>query len=263
MSETTSSAPSPDVSRHQRAREADAVVQAELASRRDIPARLPSCRAAVDAVIEAIAPLTGGLSAWGLGETITRVTDLLANALTELRACGFSCRLFDTVSLAPIAYQALIDPETVPDESERAGLQLDRLLKEHARVLLTTDPADRGRLAELVRDAVEEPALRKGVWFGVLCVLARALPEPIEIPPPPETPPPPGAEAPARRPCYERDHLWLQWEDEGLSPAKNRDRWNREYQQHGGATIGERRSGRDVVKEALKKARQERAEENR
>lgn len=35
------------------------------------------------------------------------------------------------------------------------------------------------------------------------------------------------ADEPPRRPAYGRDHLWLKWrEEEGLTPAKIRDRWN-------------------------------------
>ena len=70
----------------------------------------------------------------------------------------------------------------------------------------------------------------------------------------------PVANANARRPCYVRDHLWLKWHDEeGLGIAAIRDRWNRECGQHGGRSIGKGRPGRDVVKEGLRKAREERA----
>jgi hypothetical protein len=62
-----------------------------------------------------------------------------------------------------------------------------------------------------------------------------------------------------RRPCYDRDHLWLQWsEHDNLKPAAIRNRWNEEYQKHGGQPIGKGRSGREVVKEGLRKARAER-----
>jgi hypothetical protein len=62
-----------------------------------------------------------------------------------------------------------------------------------------------------------------------------------------------------RRPCYQRDHVWLRWsEEQQMKPAAIRDRWNREYRRHAGATIGEGRSGLDVVKKGLKKARAER-----
>jgi hypothetical protein len=57
---------------------------------------------------------------------------------------------------------------------------------------------------------------------------------------------------------YERDHLWLDWANQGMTPAQIRDRWNREYRQYGGRPIGEKRRGYDVVKKALKKAQEER-----
>jgi hypothetical protein len=62
----------------------------------------------------------------------------------------------------------------------------------------------------------------------------------------------------SRRPRYDRDHLWLKWaSEEGLKPAAIRDRWNREHRQHGGERIGSGRSGIDVVKKGLAKARVE------
>jgi hypothetical protein len=65
-----------------------------------------------------------------------------------------------------------------------------------------------------------------------------------------------------RRPCFERDHLWLQWHDAGLKPAAIRDRWNAEYQQHGGPPLNKcKESARQVIKEGLKKARKERQEQ--
>jgi hypothetical protein len=66
-----------------------------------------------------------------------------------------------------------------------------------------------------------------------------------------------------RRPCYDRDHLWRQWAEEGLGLAAIRDLWNERYNQYGGEPIGKGRSGMDTVKTALKKARKEREEENR
>jgi hypothetical protein len=57
-----------------------------------------------------------------------------------------------------------------------------------------------------------------------------------------------------RRACYRRDHLWLKWQDEEMRPAKIRDRWNREYQQHGGKPIGKGKNGLWTVYQGLKKA---------
>jgi hypothetical protein len=60
---------------------------------------------------------------------------------------------------------------------------------------------------------------------------------------------------PRRRPNYARDHTWLCWCDkEGLTPAKIRDRWNREHPE---ATIGKGESGRDLVKKGLLAARRD------
>jgi hypothetical protein len=60
-------------------------------------------------------------------------------------------------------------------DDQGSGVQLDRLIKTHARELLTTDPCNRDRLAKLVREALEEPVLRE-VWNAVVCVLARLEP---------------------------------------------------------------------------------------
>jgi hypothetical protein len=72
-----------------------------------------------------------------------------------------------------------------------------------------------------------------------------------------------------RRPCYDRDHQFLRWKKEGLTPAKIRDKWDslREkerkgispasYDCVGGPTIGEKKSGRAVVVQGLKKAQKE------
>jgi len=68
-----------------------------------------------------------------------------------------------------------------------------------------------------------------------------------------------------KRPAYDRDHLWLDWKrEDGLSPAKIRDRWNaKSKQEREGAApclpnaIGKGEDGRDVVKKALQRARNE------
>lgn len=62
-----------------------------------------------------------------------------------------------------------------------------------------------------------------------------------------------------RRPTYERDHLWLSWyEVEGSdtfhSPAKIRDRWNRE---HPDEAIAGGAQGRDLVKKGILLAQRE------
>jgi hypothetical protein len=70
----------------------------------------------------------------------------------------------------------------------------------------------------------------------------RSLPEPASQVPAPghhqddKAPPtPPAPSGPRHRPCYARDHLWLRWHlEEGLGPAKIRDKWNREYREYGG-----------------------------
>ena len=67
----------------------------------------------------------------------------------------------------------------------------------------------------------------------------------------------------SRRPCYERDHLFLKWneaEDSPTfhSPAKIRDKWNRE---HPNDQIGDGRSGSDVVRKGLQAARRDRQQE--
>jgi hypothetical protein len=56
------------------------------------------------------------------------------------------------------------------------------------------------------------------------------------------------------RPCYDRDHLWLRWSEEGMRPAAIRNRWNKEYAQYGGEKIGTGRPGYGVVKQGLMRA---------
>jgi hypothetical protein len=70
-----------------------------------------------------------------------------------------------------------------------------------------------------------------------------------------EGPPLPKALPPGKnRPCYERDHLWLRWADkEGLTAAQIRDRWNGGHPEQ--PLNG--RSGWNVVREGLRKARAE------
>ena len=57
-----------------------------------------------------------------------------------------------------------------------------------------------------------------------------------------------------QRPCYDRDHQWLEWCQEGLTPAKIRDRWNKENPDQ---SIAKGEHGRDVVKKGLKAAENE------
>lgn len=74
-----------------------------------------------------------------------------------------------------------------------------------------------------------------------------------------------------RRPAYERDHLWLDWNiNEGLKPAPIRDRWDGMSDESRKAACrqawekigdGGKEAGRDVVKKALKKAEEERKDE--
>jgi hypothetical protein len=68
---------------------------------------------------------------------------------------------------------------------------------------------------------------------------------------------PAGAPEQAPRPCQDRDHLWLRWREEGMKPAAIRDRWNAEHARYGGEKISTGRSGFEVVKRGLKKARKE------
>jgi hypothetical protein len=75
------------------------------------------------------------------------------------------------------------------------------------------------------------------------------------------------------RPAYKRDHCWLKWADEGLTPAKIRDRWNalsdegrkgicgEAWGRIGGSSPAQKKAGYEVVKGGLKKAKRERAAE--
>jgi hypothetical protein len=72
--------------------------------------------------------------------------------------------------------------------------------------------------------------------------------------------PPDAAHKPAdgKRPCYDRDHQFLQWHEQGLGNAAIRDRWNERHPT--AESIGQGRSGSDVVKQGLKKAKAEQKE---
>lgn len=66
---------------------------------------------------------------------------------------------------------------------------------------------------------------------------------------------PPGASVAKKRPCHDRDHLWLRWhEEERMGPAAIRDRWNQGHQ-HPDDRISADKRGRATVITALKKAR--------
>lgn len=124
------------------------------------------------------------------------------------------------------------------------------------------------RRAGYPADGMDGPILvRDARWE---CLSAQPVaPTPTTLPPAvdvptPAAPPQPAAIQPEgikRRPCYDRDHLWLMWrEDEKMGPAAIRDRWNREFARYGGQGIATGRPGRDVVKEGLRKAKAERGE---
>ena len=92
---------------------------------------------------------------------------------------------------------------------------------------------------------------------------------------PAETPPRPSSLNPDRvagtRPAHERDHLWLRWrEEDGLTPAKIRDRWDSMTDEDREAVcpdacerVGDAsmKAGREVVVKGLKKARGEKADQ--
>jgi hypothetical protein len=78
-----------------------------------------------------------------------------------------------------------------------------------------------------------------------------------------------GAGACKQRPCHFRDRAWLEWHDDQNaethhSPAKIRDKWNRMSAEERKRIspkacnkIGEKRTGLDVVKKAVQKARKD------
>jgi hypothetical protein len=83
--------------------------------------------------------------------------------------------------------------------------------------------------------------------------LARLQGDTLPIPtiPAPEVPP-----DDEKRRCYQRDHTWLDWNEKlGLTPAKIRDRWNKEQP---GQSVGDKRKGREVVRKGIEQARRDR-----
>ena len=60
-----------------------------------------------------------------------------------------------------------------------------------------------------------------------------------------------------QRRCYVRDHTFLKWSGEGMGHAAIRDKWNAEYPDQA-ISLSNKESGRDVVKQGIKKARSER-----
>jgi hypothetical protein len=94
----------------------------------------------------------------------------------------------------------------------------------------------------------------------------RAVPVVFSAAPPAE-PPAAGGVAPAAAPAaparggrkrraYDRDHTFLKWQQEEMTPARIRDRWNRE---HPDEAIAEGTPGCDTVKKGIRRARAERA----
>ena len=70
------------------------------------------------------------------------------------------------------------------------------------------------------------------------------------------------------RPADRRDHLFLKWRDEGLTPADIRDRWNdmsqderREIAPQNSRPLAAKEQGRQVVRAALRRASSERSGE--
>lgn len=69
-----------------------------------------------------------------------------------------------------------------------------------------------------------------------------------------------------KRPAFQRDHLWLKWSTEGLTPAKIRNRWNDMSEQERkkccarthGKIEGDSKQTLDRIKKALSLALQER-----
>jgi hypothetical protein len=60
----------------------------------------------------------------------------------------------------------------------------------------------------------------------------------------------------ALRMCYVRDHTFLKWKGEGMTPATIRDRWNAENPDQA-ISLDNKESGRDVVIQGIKKAKLE------
>jgi hypothetical protein len=68
-----------------------------------------------------------------------------------------------------------------------------------------------------------------------------------------------------KRPAYERDHLWLGWNEEGMTPAAIRDRWNTMSDEerravsprkwHRIESAGGLEGQRDLIEKALRKAK--------
>jgi hypothetical protein len=60
-----------------------------------------------------------------------------------------------------------------------------------------------------------------------------------------------------QRRCYRRDHKFLQWKRQGLTPAKIRDRWNTKHQDRPKDQIEDGEKGIDIVKKGIRKALRE------
>lgn len=80
----------------------------------------------------------------------------------------------------------------------------------------------------------------------------------------PPLPAPPARTAASCRPAYGRDHLFLTWSAEGLTPAAIRDRWNalsdderRRVCPAAWRRVRTGESGRNVLKQAIRKAKKE------
>ena len=123
--------------------------------------------------------------------------------------------------------------EPVLDELVKAAAALPQPLP------LDVQPADVGNLRDLV-DA-QQLVKRLRVW---------AIEEAQKLPPKGggQQPKALGLQQKKHRPCFERDRQFLKWSREGLTPAKIRDRWNRE---HPDEHIGDGAPGREIVKKGI------------
>jgi hypothetical protein len=133
--------------------------EAEEQTSRAVRERLNRCHETIEALKEATYAIRCASDPFDPRHA-DRVTPLLADALAAIRVAGFLRGLeeLDVAALLAHYQQAAYD------------LPVTRIAYAHARQLIETDPADRQRLAQLVRDAVEESGLRKA-WDWVYILL--------------------------------------------------------------------------------------------
>jgi hypothetical protein len=140
--------------------------EAEERTRRTEQEGLNRCRRAIETLGESVYALRCSLDPFEsppteaeLEEHYSKVTPLLGEALSVLREANVLSKL-----------EQLDEPGTLALYRRQGDdPQATQIAYAHAKQMIEADPADRQQLAQLVRDAAEEPGLRRAWdWVSIL-----------------------------------------------------------------------------------------------